>query len=128
MRDLGVRVSPTADGFNVAWTTVLRQGGDPDNPNVRRRSSALDFVPTAKPGVFHATQSGEPLAGGTFTWARIKHSTLTVYLLNIDDDGIYDMLSYARTLTGGGMDLTFTRIRDGEPQRTVNAKLVKDAN
>ena len=128
VRDLDVRIGPTSDGFSISWTTVLRQGGDPDNPDVRRRSTAIDFVSSARPRVFHAREAQEPLEGGSYIWARIKERTLTVYIFNIDDDGVYDMQSYARTLSGTGMDLNFTRIRDGEPMRSVNAKLVKAAN
>ena len=33
-RDLDVLIAPKGEGFTVSWTTVLRQGGDPDNPDV----------------------------------------------------------------------------------------------
>jgi hypothetical protein len=48
--------------------------------------------------------------------------------MTISSQGNYDMQSYARTLSGAGMDLVFTRIRDGEPVRSAKAKLVKIAN
>jgi len=37
------------------------------------------------------------------------------------------MQTYARTLSGTGMDLVYTRIVDGERQRRVRGKLVKNA-
>lgn len=124
-RDLDVKIGPKDAGFSVAWTTVLRQGGDPENPDVRRKSSALDFLPSGKPGVFAAAEAGDPLSGEAFAWARVKGQTLTVYLLSIGADGAYVVQSYGRTLTGFGMDLTFTNIRDDEPQRSVKGKLIR---
>ena len=53
---------------------------------------------------------------------------VTVDILTIDGDGGYMLQSYARTLTGLGMELTFTRKVDGEDLRVVKARLVKDAD
>ena len=46
----------------------------------------------------------------------------------IDENGVYSVQSYARTLTGEGMELVFGRITDGQPIREVRARLVKVAN
>lgn len=127
-RDLDVRISAAADnGFTVAWTTVLRAGGDMQNPNIRRRATTMTFRPGPRPGIFTAAENGDPLRGGTISWARISRSTLTVYSFSVQDDGRHDMQTYARTLSGTGMDLVYTRIVDGERQRRVRGKLVKNA-
>ncbi len=128
VRDLDLKIVGIGKGFSATWTTVLRQGGDPAKPNVRKRSASLTFVPTTRSGQFRSTESGDPLAGKPLVWARIRERTLTIYELNVLEDGRYDMQTYARTLTGEGMELDYTRVQDGEPVRGVKGRLVKDAN
>ena len=53
---------------------------------------------------------------------------MTVYIITISNSGAYNIQSYARTLSGYGMELVFSRIRDGEPVRTARAKLTKAFN
>ena len=125
VRDLDVRITPEAGGFALSWTTVLRQGGDPDNPDVKRKTGAIYLVPTDRAGVFRGAADMDPLAGVPFVWARIAGQTLTVHSLVVDNDGSYEIQTYDRTLTGTGMDLKFTRVRDGQPVRAVTGKLVK---
>jgi hypothetical protein len=127
-RDLDVEIAPKEAGFTVAWTTISYLERGAGEPEVRRKSSTLDFLPSGRPSVFKAAAAGDPFAGDPLAWARIKGKTLTVYLLNIREDGSYDMQSYARTLTGFAMDLTFSRVRDDEPQRTAKGKLIKVAD
>ncbi len=127
VRDLDVTITPQGAGFNVAWTTVLREGGDPDNPRIKRKSSSIGFVPAGRPSLFRGAQSVDPMSGSAYAWARIKGQTLTVHSLVIDENGSYTMHTYDRTLTGLGMELEFTRVRDGEPTKTVTGKLTKAA-
>ncbi len=128
VRDLDVVIAPSGDGFNVEWTTIIRSGGDPARPNVRRKSQNATFTPTGRKGVFRGAPSGDPLSGKSYIWAKIEGNTMTVFIMNIGDDGAYEMQSYARTLSGYGMDLVFSRLRDGEPVRSARAKLTKFAN
>ena len=128
VRDFDVEIRPVGQGFKVAWTTVLRQGGDPNNPDVRRRSAERSFQPSGNGRYYVASDSGNPLAGGDMAWARVEERTLTVYILTIAEDGLYDVQVYARTLQAPGMTLRFTRIRGDEPQRTVEGRLVKIKN
>lgn len=127
VRDLDVVIAPSGGGFSVTWTTVIRSGG-PNDPKVTRKAQTVSFSPAGQPGVFRGTPSGDPLAGNPYVWARIEEHTMTTYIMTISGDGAYEMQSYARTLSGTGMDLVFTRIRDGEPVRSAQAKLVKLAN
>jgi hypothetical protein len=124
-RDMNVEVRPLEDGFRVAWTAVLRQGGDPENPNIYRRSAELVFRPSDEPNLFEAEGSGNPLEGEVLSWARLHGRTLSVYQLTLNDLGGYELTSYDRTLTGNGMELEFRRLRDGEPVRSVTGRLVK---
>lgn len=128
VRDFDVEIRAEGQGFRVAWTTVLRQGGDPNNPDVRRRSAERGFSPSGNGRYFVASDSGNPLTGGDMAWARLEKRTLTIYIMTIAEDGLYDMQIYARTLEAPGMTLRFTRIRGDEPQRTVEGRLVKIKN
>jgi hypothetical protein len=128
VRDLDVVIAPSGGGFNVTWTTIIRGGGDPSKPNVRRKTQTATFSPTDQSNVFRGAPSGDPLAGNPYVWAKIEDNTMTVFIMTISESGAYNMQSYARTLSGYGMDLVFSRIRDGEPVRTARAKLTKASN
>lgn len=127
-RDLDVIVRPSPRGFTITWTTVLRQKGDPANPEVQRKSTSLRFVPSDRPNIWRATTSGDPLAGRPLAWARIKGQTLTINSMVIEEDGGFEMQIYNRTLSGLGMALEFTRLKDGEPVRTAKGRLIKYAD
>jgi hypothetical protein len=126
-RDLDVVIKPLDNGFSVTWTTVIRKGGDPTQPNVRQRETTRTFRPSPQGRMWRAVESGDPLAGKTLAWARIEKQTLTIYQMTVLPNGAYEIEQYDRTLSGTGMDLRFTLRRDREPVRTVTAKLVKTA-
>ena len=126
-RDLDVVIRGDDSGFSVEWTTVIRSGGDPSNPDVRRRTATLSFSPAQRPGMWHADTSGDPLAGGVMSWAQVTGNTLGVYQLTTTDDG-FVLLIYNRTLSDLGMELEFHRLRNGTEVRTVTGRLVKIAS
>ncbi len=126
-RDFDVTIAAAGRGFRVDWTSVIRRGGSPDKPRIRRKSASKTLMPTANASVFHGARSGDPLAGGELCWARISGSTLSVFLMTVDADGVYELQQYDRRLSGGGMDLVFRSWRDGDRLRTVKGKLVKVA-
>ena len=128
VRDFDVTIQPEGQGFKVDWATIIRSGGDPNNPKVKRKAQSATFLATDKPGVYRATDLADPLLGGKYAWARIAKQTLYVYALLIDHEGRYDMQIYERTIRPSGMDFIFQRVRDGEPVRTVKGKLIKYAN
>ncbi len=127
VRDLDVTIQKAGEGFNIEWTTVIRRGGNPSKPNVRRKTQRMMFVPTQSAGVYKSTTPADPLAGKPLAWARIKDTSLIVNVLSISEDGSYQVQSYTRQLVPQGMAFTFQRIRDGEPVRTVKGKLIKYA-
>lgn len=127
-RDLDVSVQPDGDGFVVDWTAVIRSGGDPNNPDIRRRTAALSFRPGDQPSLYVAAGSSNPLTGGAMSWARVHGRTLSIYELTLNEHGGYELTSYDRMLTDLGMELVFQRIRDGEVVRVVRGRLVKVAN
>ena len=126
VRDLDVRIhSAPQGGFKMTWTTVIRRGGDPARPDIRRKSTTKTLVPTGAPGRYRCTDSGDPLVGKQLCWARIHGYTLSLYLLAIDGEGTYELQQYDRTLLGTGMKLTFKRLRDGDEVRVVTGRLAK---
>jgi hypothetical protein len=127
VRDLDVTIAETAVGFRLEWTTVLRQRGDPENPSAQRKSSALDFVASGRPGVWAAAGNTNPLASGSYAWAHIAGQTLSVNILSVAKDGSYSMQVYDRTVSPAGMQLAFRRISGGQTERTVDGKLIKFA-
>ena len=127
-RDFDVDIGPSGKGFSINWTSVIRRGGDPDRPDVRRKSTTKTFLPTPNPGVFHCGDSGDPLAGKEVCWARVEKNTLSVMLMQVDRNGIYELQQYDRTLSGTGMKLMFRSWRDGDRLRSVSGQLVKTAN
>ena len=86
-RDFDVTIAPAGSGFSVTWTSVIRGGGDPNKPNVRRKTTKRTFEPTGKRGVWKAVESKDPVADGELCWARLRENTLSVYLMVVRDDG-----------------------------------------
>jgi len=127
-RDLDVVIAPAPGGVRIAWTTVLREGGDPNRPKVIKKSTEITFKATDRPDLFIENRSANPYDGTPLSWARIKDRTLTTYTFVIEENGVYGLSTYARTVSGGGMDLLFTSVHDGQPIRSVKAKLVKEGN
>jgi hypothetical protein len=124
-RDFDVTIAPLGDGFRIKWTSVIRSGGDPARPRVKRKSMEKTFLAADQRRVYRCAGNADPLAGGDYCWARIAGNTLVVYALVITDGGRYEVQQYDRTLSGTGMKLVFTRTRDGERVRKVTGRLVK---
>jgi len=130
-RDLSVTIKRTGDGFNVSWTTVTHRA----DKSASRKSYSIDFAKSARKNVwgsavrkdaFGNMRPVNPLnEGEVFVWATLRKSTLTIYALLIADDGGYELQTYARMLTAKGMNLRFTRLRDGEKQRAITGVLIK---
>ncbi|MBZ0325049.1 MAG: hypothetical protein K8F57_02540, partial [Alphaproteobacteria bacterium] len=128
LRDLDVTIAPRNGGFAVTWTTLLREPAEGGSAPPRRKTGTRIFEKTSKPWLYRAAGAGNLLEGAEIGWARIEGNSLFVYLMRLDEKGRYDIQTYRRTLAGTGMDLTFTRMRDGDNVRSVSGKLVKDAN
>jgi len=126
VRDLDVTIRGDNSGFTVDWTTVVRKGPVGDR-KVERKETSVTFQPSPQPNVFQSTDSGDLFAGESLTWARLDRQTLVVYHLVLNEEGAMELSRYSRTLLGGGMELEFTRLRDGEPVRSVEGQLIKVA-
>ncbi len=128
LRDIDVTVRPEGAGISIAWTTVLRQGGDPDNPNVRRKSNSVNFVPSELSSVYRAIDSGDALARQPVAWAYVNGYTLTMHSLVVLDGGDYVMQTYNRTLSDMGMALEFISVQNGQTVRRVEGRLTKQTD
>jgi hypothetical protein len=129
VRDLDVTIAAAGGGaVSVSWTTVIRQGGDPDNPDVRRKSANVVLEPSGRGGIYRVQGAGDPLTGENLAWAYVKGHSLIMHSLVIHDDGAYAMQTYKRTLSDLGMALEFTSVSDGTTLRKVEARLTKRAN
>lgn len=128
MRDLDVTIGPAEGGVSVSWTTVLRQGGDPSNPDIRRKSDSIVFVPSGRTGIYRGLRTGDPLKGDPLVWAYVRGQTLTVHSLVVLDGGDYVIQTYNRTLNDLGMALEFISVRNGETARRVEGRLTKQSN
>lgn len=127
-RTFDVVIRQAANGFEVSWTTLIRRGGDPDNPDERQKKATRRFVATSNPQIFRGADSADATAGGVQSWARIEGATLSVYEMRVLASGAYDVQKYDRTVTAEGMTLVYTRLRDGEPVRTVKGRLARTGN
>ncbi len=123
LRDLDTTIESAAEGgFIVKWTTVTR---DSEGQPTRRSDQSLTFKPVGKPGLFVATGTGDPLAGGAYAWARLDGRTLVVNMIETNPNGSGVWGLYERKLTADGMDLTFRRIEPTGTVRIVSGKLKK---
>lgn len=134
-RDFNVNISAYEDdGFTLDWTTVIRY----TSGKTRQKSFSVNFLPFAKrPGIFYSAMEknifgkqapADPLSGKPYVWAGIEKDTLTLTSLYIIEDGGYELQVFKRTLTPGGMNTYFERVRNGEKLRIITGKLEKVAN
>lgn len=129
-RDLSVTITREKSGFVLTWTTMKQR----DDGTMARKSYRIAFQPTRRDGIYASAMRSDkfgariplnPMQGEPYVWARLHGRTMTVYALHIQDDGTYEMQVYDRTLIDGGLDLTFTRLREGQPYRVVHGILTR---
>lgn len=127
-RETSVEIKPDGRGFTVEWLTVSPKPDDKD----ARKAYSVKFRSTKREGIyasavrtnlFGKAVPNDPLKGEPFVWAKISRDTLTVYTLLITNSGQYEMQVNERTLTRDGIDLQFSRVRDGELILTVIGRL-----
>jgi hypothetical protein len=129
-RDISAEITAHGKGFKVKWTVVIKRESDPP----RRVDYTITFFPTKRPDIFSSAMRTDvfgnavpldPLNGDPYIWARLDGAKFWMYALFVTETGGYEMQTYERTLAPGGMDLRYSRIRDGEVLRTVTGKLKK---
>jgi hypothetical protein len=131
-RDLTVVIQPDGDRFRIEWTTVTRQS----DGEIKRKTYSIGFEKTQRPKIFRSTMRTDmfghqvpldPLKGDPYVWCRIVGRVLTLYSLQITDDGGYDLQIYERTVEGERMSLHFRRLREGEAPKELTASLERVA-
>jgi len=129
VRNAEVIISPISDGFNVQWTTTIHRASKP----VIRKFS-INFSPRGPKNIYGSEMKIntfghrvplDPLQGDPFVWAVVSGKTMTVHSLLIFKDGGYEMQSYERKRTKLGLDLRYSRIRNGAVQKVIKGKLLR---
>lgn len=127
-RDFRVKIRPNGEGFILTWVSVTHDDGGA----LTRKAYTVPFKPKGKSGLYGSAMRTDmfgnqvpldPLKGEPYVWARISGDTLFVYAMLITDEGGYEMQVYERTLTPTGMDLRYSRVRDGKILRSVEGTL-----
>lgn len=133
-RDLIVSVKPARKGFSIYTSTVIRTAPERASPGVKWRSETQTFIRTAMPhlyepmlreSMFARRRDPDLMGGDTLAWASIRGRTLGVFAMNILEDGHYELRVFERRLTELGMDLHFTRYRDGAVVRELTGILAR---
>lgn len=129
-RDIRAKIGQAKKGFSVNWVmTIHRVSG-----KEKHVEYTMTFQPTARKNVFSANMSFDafgnavpldPMKGDPYVWARIDGQTMSLYALTVTETGGYEMQVNDRTLVPGGMDLKYSRVLDGQVQRTITGKLKK---
>lgn len=129
-RDMSVSIKELKKGFNVSWTTTTYKA----DGRVKDQQFSIDFKQSDRSDVFSAAMKRnvfghevplDPMQGEPFVWGRIEGDTLTVFSLFIDETGGYELQQYDRTLAEGGLNLSFSRFREGVKSRSVETFLKK---
>ncbi len=127
-RDSTVEIAPHKNGFTINWISVSRKTGG----EIKRKNYNIEFHPTRRQSIYKAGMRTnifgarvplDPMRGDPYIWARINGPAFTVYALHVLDDGSYEMQIYERTLTVRGLDIKYSRLREGKLLRSVSGSL-----
>lgn len=130
-RDMSVSIHEIRGGFNISWTTTTYK----EDGRIKEGKYSVDFQTTERPDVYSAAMKRnvfghevplDPMKGEPFVWGRIEGDTLTVFSLFIGETGDYELQQFDRTLAEGGLDLSFSRFRNGVKSRSVETFLKKE--
>jgi hypothetical protein len=118
IRDLDINIKKTETGLIISWVTHMRETAE--------EKGTTTILNQTSPNVFVGNKSGDVLNGDSVVWGRIENQSLIVYILEVDQKGIYNLARYERMLLDNDkMYLFFTRTRDGKTVRRVEAELVR---
>lgn len=134
-RDIDLVIKPfrRGKGFSIKWVTVIYQNNRTDK-SVKRREAQAWFVPSDIPTLFQPYYKKNPfkinknpdlLKGDQLQWARLISDHLTIYTLQITEDGEYILKSYDRELTENGSIITFISYVDGVKDRVVKGTMTR---
>jgi len=129
-RSMDVEIASTDEGFDLSWVTITHKA----DGKIKEKRYDIQFVKSSRPGVFSSGMKLDlfgnrvplnPISGDPYVWGHISGKTITIYALNIIEDGGYEMQEYRRTLRAGGLDLEYIRIQNGEKLKSIRSFLQK---
>jgi hypothetical protein len=130
-RDISVEIENAGRGaFIVTWMTFTRR----DDGSRKRKSYSITFRASPRTGIYSSAMRSDkfgnavpldPMTGEPYVWARIHGKTLTIHALHITEGGGYELQTYDRTLTPQGLDLRFSRIRNGKILKEITGRLAR---
>ncbi|MBL6929328.1 MAG: hypothetical protein ISR44_09165 [Rhodospirillales bacterium] len=133
-RDLSVHIVDAGAGaFTLDWMTFTRKA----DGRRKRKSYSITFKPTKRESIYASAMRRDkfgnvvpldPLKGEPYVWARIQGKTLSVHALHIIEDGGYELQVYERTLKENGLELRFSRIRNGKQLKLITGSLERFDN
>jgi len=118
-RGLEVIVRAHPVGFQLCWSTIRREPGEPD----RQSFAMMLFEPTAQHGHWTATFSADGSASLASADAVLNGDTIRVTNRATNENGETEVQVYERSLRRGAMELYFTRHDDGRLARIVQGRL-----
>ncbi len=129
-RELKLSIKPAKKkGFEINWSTTTFAAN-----SEKTKSYSISFVPSGRDNIYSSAMRRnifgkltpmDPLKGDPFVWCKVEGDTLIVYSLLITDNGGYEMQDYVRTLTDRGLNLKFSRIRDGKPLKVITGEYTR---
>jgi hypothetical protein len=134
-REIDVEIAPYKDrGFRIRWVNVTLVNGRRDVAGVKRRVAESAFVPAKGHGYYVEVREGSvfaereevtPMGGDALRWAVIDGRGMHVHSFVVQQDGRYELQSYSRRRTGGGLELAYERVVDGKRTRTIEGRAIK---
>ncbi len=127
-RDLDVTIQREGRGFSVEWTTVSQLASG----KTKSKSYFVAFGPADRTGVhlpigsidrFGAKVAVDPLKGRPQLWAEVRGDSLFISAVVQTDRGGLEKQVYERRLIPGGLELNFSRTRDGKPLKSLHVKM-----
>ncbi len=118
-RGLEVIVRAHPVGFQLCWSTIRREPGEPD----RRSFAMMLFSPEDADGNWVAIFAADGSETRATASARLQGDTLRVANRATNEAGETEVQVYERSLRRGGMDLYFTRHDAGRLARIVQGRL-----
>ena len=83
------------------------------------------FEPSDSKNIFRATLRGRLIEGAPAFWARLEEGRLTVYSMQIDAHGGYEIYTYIFSPENNGLDMVVRHLRSGSQPLESTARLTR---
>lgn len=120
-RDLDVTIRPATQGFSITWTSEKRAA----DGLLERRSGNRSFFRSGGE-LFESEMRLRKGLSFQRSWARLTKNSLIIYVLEVDERGVYELSRYMRRLISPEkMTLGYTRDLDGRLVRAITGELAR---